>query len=60
MKNPEVDDVFEIKYSVKEGESTYYPFTQNFPEKVLQSVIPTEHQNDGLSIRLTGCFFLLL
>lgn len=36
MKNPEVDDFFEIKYSMKERESTYYPFMQNFQEKVLQ------------------------
>lgn len=34
MRNLEVDEFFEIKHSIKEGQSTYYPCTQNFQEKV--------------------------
>ena len=40
MRNLEVDEFSEIKPYIKEQESTYYPCTQNFQEKVLQSFIP--------------------
>lgn len=56
MRNLEVVEFSEIKHYIKEQESTYYPCTQNFQEKVLQSFIPIHLQSGGLSIGLTGCF----
>lgn len=60
MRNLEVDEFSEIKPYIKEQESTYYPCTQNFQEKVLQSFIPIHSQSGGLPIGLTGCFPLSL
>lgn len=60
MRNLEVDEFSEIKPYIKEQESTYYPCTQNFQEKVLPSFIPIHSQSGGLSIGLTGCFPLSL
>lgn len=56
MRNLEVVEFSEIKHYIKEQESTFYPCTQNFQEKVLQSFIPIHLQSGGLSIGLTGCF----
>ena len=60
MRNLEVVEFSEIKHYIKEQESTYYPCTQNFQEKVLQSFIPIHLQSGGLSSGLTGCFSLSL
>lgn len=60
MRNLEVDEFFEIKHSIKEGESTFDPCTRNSQEKVLQSFNPIHHQSNGFSIGLSDCFFFSL